>query len=377
MSTRAAWMACIQTVAFVAATTGALGQSGEAGSKAKVTAQRHYELGQVHYKKGEWAAALIEMRAAYELHPDPTILYWNGNIHVQLGHWQKCEEIFRRLLNEGTRPDLKALIAHNLKVCRHQLDLLRPPITINTTPPGASVRINGDSGELTGTTPWQQPLDAADYTVVCRLDGFEPLHDNFTVHEGVSGSRHYVLRPLPPPGTLKLDVGVAGTEIVVDGTSVGHSPLAEEVTLAPGPHEVELRGAGCAVEETVPIHPGHTSTLVRCQPPPPEPEINLWAWSLVGAGVVLNATGLVFTHRELAAWDDFERAASVGEQREHRDAIESNTRVARVAYGLGGAALAAGTVWLLLDKKRDRDKERAPPVAVAPAAGGAVVEFRF
>jgi hypothetical protein len=100
--------------------------------------------------------------------------------------------------------------------------------------------------------------------------------------------------------------------------------------------------------------------------------------ALGGAGLAAVGAGVWFHHDVLYFEDRSHRctltAPCTGAQVMHWDDRGHTASVlAVVAYAAGGAALVGGTVLYLLGRRRDAE----PPIAVAPAPGGALVTAGF
>jgi hypothetical protein len=103
------------------------------------------------------------------------------------------------------------------------------------------------------------------------------------------------------------------------------------------------------------VAPGHDAVrplhvafgkLLEALPPAPGPRpAHVAAWTVAGVGVAALATGVVFTLSAREAADRAGRATDLDAQIRARKDWESKRRGAGLAYGAGGALLAAGLVW--------------------------------
>ena len=68
--------------------------------EATAQAKARYETGVLKYNVGDFASALENFKAAYELHPDPALLFNIGQSHRLLGHTQDAIYAYRAYLRE-------------------------------------------------------------------------------------------------------------------------------------------------------------------------------------------------------------------------------------------------------------------------------------
>jgi PEGA domain-containing protein len=134
--------------------------------------------------------------------------------------------------------------------------------TIQTTPPGLAVRIDGRES---GVTPLTMSLAPASYAVQV---GTGVRRRDLTVNVSAGSSVLQQLElpaadPLPVAtgGGLLIETEPSGQTITVDGIGRGQTPLTVS-DLRPGNHDVVVRGAGGTVRRTVNIKAGETVSLV-------------------------------------------------------------------------------------------------------------------
>jgi hypothetical protein len=126
------------------------------------------------------------------------------------------------------------------------------PVEIRTDPPHADVSLEGRSCK---PPDCRFDLPPREYTVVARLDGYQPVESVIRVESAaVPGVLTLTLDPEPPPtlpvgsgrGTLMLRGGVAGARVVIDGVPYGLTNSAGEfrTMLGAGAHDVRVEKAG-------------------------------------------------------------------------------------------------------------------------------------
>ena len=130
--------------------------------------------------------------------------------------------------------------------------------------------------------------------------------------------------------------------------------------------------------------PTPTPTPAPVPPPAPEPDKSntkrIAGWTLVGVGVASAVAGLAMGLTAKSKSDALEEAAAAHEEWADREADESLARGletgAIVGLAVGGAAVAAGVVLLVLDMTGG-ERESTAWLAPAPSSTGAVVTAGF
>ena len=157
-----------------------------------------------------------------------------------------------------------------------QLETLPGSLTLNSSPSGASILINGVDY---GTTPYsRESIEAGDYTVQMSLPGYDTIEQSVTVHPGEPMTRTFTLEP--NTGNLILSVNPPGMNIYLDGKFICRTEAesksrdtSKRVTLkniASGKHTITVsnKNAKPAVQNiTVTVGKGQTL---------PVDELNAW-----------------------------------------------------------------------------------------------------
>jgi formylglycine-generating enzyme required for sulfatase activity len=141
----------------------------------------------------------------------------------------------------------------------HRVDLLPDwsPVTVNSTPAGATVAVDG---KTMGATPLRMELAAGTYDVVLNLVGHRPWQTRLTV----LADRPQVIQDVvlqPALASLKLSSTPSGATVLAGTRYVGLTPLS--IALTPGSvHTLQLSKPGYqAVERQVTLEPGTQERL--------------------------------------------------------------------------------------------------------------------
>jgi hypothetical protein len=109
-------------------------------------------------------------------------------------------------------------------------------------PAGVPVYIDGAPVVSGASEPFALPVGR--YTIRATAADYLPFEQQITVTEGQTVELAVTLVALPTFGTVSVTVTEAGAEVVVDGSGVGTTPLAEPLRLGTGRHLVEVTKEG-------------------------------------------------------------------------------------------------------------------------------------
>ena len=116
-------------------------------------------------------------------------------------------------------------------------------LSVESTPPGAIVTVNGQSR---GVTPFEMPgLAAGEYEVRVELRGYEGKTQTVILSEAEPRAevRPVLTRAAPATGTADILSTPFGATVSVDGASAGQTPLLQ-LKLKPGTRKIEVAKDG-------------------------------------------------------------------------------------------------------------------------------------
>jgi hypothetical protein len=117
-------------------------------------------------------------------------------------------------------------------------------VAVTTTPPGASVKINGQQN---CTSPCQLPLAPGDYQVTAFLDGYEAAASGMTIAKGQpNASVALTLDALPQ--TIRILTDLPQGKVALDDQPPADLQEGQVVLdkVPPGPHTLKVTGPGAA-----------------------------------------------------------------------------------------------------------------------------------
>lgn len=117
------------------------------------------------------------------------------------------------------------------------LSPLPTAIDVTTTPPGATLQIDGAKA---GTTPWTATVTPGSHKLTVTLRGYKSAKDTVKVKRGETVTRDFTLEPERVKWTL--ESVPSGAAVTVDGKAAGKTPLRD--TIAIGEHLLVLKADG-------------------------------------------------------------------------------------------------------------------------------------
>jgi len=175
---------------------------------AKANARKLLDGGDGFLKRGDYYAkkrkpndataqyerALAAYTKAYELVPNPKILFPIAIAEQKLGRWALAARDFRKFLNQVPEGDAKmrADATTRLEAVKAKVGVLA--IVVNAEEAEVSL-----DGTVIGTAPLVEPLflPAGEYTLSFTANGYQPLEQQVSIEDGSESERTFELTPIP------------------------------------------------------------------------------------------------------------------------------------------------------------------------------------
>src|SRR4051794_19721012 len=195
-------------------------------------ADLQFTVGAEAYGKGEFTVALEHFLASNRLVPNRNVMFNIARAYEQLGRYPDAY----RYYIDATRGDaVEARLQRDVAAALARIGSRVAVLTIETTPPGATIYLDRRDLGSVGTSPAQPRVRPGSYTVIAELPGFEPA--TLTgVAIAVGDARPVRLELTRILGQVEL-AGQPGTRVRIDdehGVVVGVLPCT--LALPPGPH---------------------------------------------------------------------------------------------------------------------------------------------
>lgn len=310
-------------------------------AKQLIAEGKHYEAAELYRK----ALRLFE-------HPD---LFLNlAQAELELREYQSaysaCTKALQSpLLTPGKRREASQCVAEAQK------KMNEIHAVINTYPPKAQVRIDGQS---VGETPWSGQLAPGRRQFDFSLEGFERATRSLNAVPGAQVKLTVRLIPEGMGGVVTFRTTPPGASVMIDNEFIGKSPITS-FPISKGSHSLQIVLNGHLPEnQQIYIGEGGNEEFSFYLKPlrGRVSATDLWpAWGLISTGILTGALGGYFGYRALDARDNARTLAlqdgtALGYQEyrlQVRD-MENAAQTADILWVTSGVMLTSGTLWWLI-----------------------------
>jgi len=310
---------------------GAPAQQAEPTKEAKEEASRRFKRGIELFGEGDYRAALIEFRRAYELAPNYNVLYNIGNVYFQLQDYANALVSFEKYLAEGGANidgKRRADVEKDIEKLRTRV----ARVEIVTSVPDADVTVDDVP---VGKTPFAKPLivNPGRHRIVATKEGRTSAARTIEV---ASFDAEKVTLDMPELAAKPSETGTVPTAL----------PTATATSTAP------------------------TSTGPVTPPPPPPKSIPWAGWGVTGAlavGAIATGALALSKNSELADLRTLQAGETPPTKQQLTDAASTTSTFALVSNIFTGAAVVAGVVTLVFTIRSP-----SPPADTTPPKTGFV-----
>jgi hypothetical protein len=247
-------------VVLAATAPGWRASAAEPSPSAKAEARDRFSQGLRLFEKGENTAALAEFQRAYELIPNPVVLYNIGLVYAAMERPVEAVDALDKFLAVGG-PSVTSEQGQRARKTRDEQAARVAEVEIVINKP-ASVDVDGVE---IARTPLAMPLrlSSGAHVISVQAPGYLAAHREVTLAGQVKQTLTFDLLPVESNlAHLTLAVSVPGADVIVAGKPVGKSPLAASVAVPPGDVIVEGRRAGYrSAARTIHVDEGSNGSL--------------------------------------------------------------------------------------------------------------------
>jgi tetratricopeptide (TPR) repeat protein len=282
----------------------------------RTRARQLYAEGQALFQAGQYAQAEASFRAAYSAVPNPVVLRAIAAAQERQGNNSGALASYTQYLRDSPNASDRAEVERRIQELGNQPGV----VTISSTPPGASVVIDGsDTGQV---TPANISVGAGQHTLELRLTGYTPVTQSFNV---TSGARLRLEASLQQGGG-------GGVDVFGEGGGDGQDGYGESEG-------------------------------------PPEPSAGVWVTAGIAAlGLV---SGTVFGFLALSEQSNFDATPT----NETADRGELFALIADISFGVAGAAAITAIVLYIVEASMGSEEASASNFQLTPwgnAQGGGI-----
>jgi hypothetical protein len=220
-------------------------------------ARQRFQRGGQFYQDSDWAHAIEEFRAAYELWANPVILFNLAQAYRRDGQLTQATETYNRYLE--TAPNLTPTQRNEVSEAIREISENRSVVTFEVEPAGAQVTLNGRD---LGQSPIARNVEVlpGEYRVHVELANHEARDESFTI---AAHDQHLVnvrLRPVAQNSQLAINVSPNDAHILIDGEDSGTGHAQRQVR--PGQYQITVTQEGFVEEtRTVTVAPLRTESV--------------------------------------------------------------------------------------------------------------------
>jgi len=200
-------------------------------------AKAFFVEGRTRYAAGDFAEALEAFRQANTLAPHPLMLFNIAQVYESMDDLPAAIEQYRQYLATG--PDDAQAVKGKVGALQATLEGW-PAVTVETMPPGASVRVGAAANPSRGESPLTLRLPPRGHTFHLSLAGHEDVQRPVQLEDGGRSTLTVAMVPIKP--ILRVVTTPPGARVTVDGEAVGPAPVDRAVDGGQRTVRIELDG---------------------------------------------------------------------------------------------------------------------------------------
>ncbi len=213
-----------------------------AGVEPTVDEAERFDRGLSLFEKGDNAAALAEFKRAYELIPNPVVLYNMGLVYAAMNRPVEAADALGRYLAQAGERTSAEQRRHATQVRDEQAARVARVLVVTDHP--ATIQVDGVEA---GRTPMAEPLPLSSgaHTIAALAPGFQPTRRGLPLAGQMSETVTLTLLPTESGAAhLAISTSLPGAAVWINDQRVGTTPLPASLAVAPGDVRVELKRDG-------------------------------------------------------------------------------------------------------------------------------------
>jgi hypothetical protein len=281
-------------------------------SSVRQRAKRLYEDGLTAYRGGRYSEAVDKLLEADHVMPNAAFSYNIALVYEAMGDMRSALRWLRSYLRQSEQGTGEQATVAKVRKLEAELQAKGlQQVSILSTPPGATLKIDGNA---LGITPFTTEITPGRHQISLSLNGYD------------AADQAIELRP-----DRSMDVEIALVASKVEPTAVAPAPAPPE-----------------------PVKPTVVSTPIVTPPPISDrhsPRVKPWTWITIGAGAALFGGAIVYEVKRRDAEDRAAHASQADYQTRY-DQIAAPQTTARAFVIAGSVVMTTGLVLLTVDLTR-------------------------
>jgi hypothetical protein len=157
-------------------------------------AKEHFLKGKALVEEGAWKKAIIELKASYELNPNPVVLYNIGICYDELTRYAEAVEYYSLFLEEAGDKFKEVMPEVQLRV--DELSKFLGILKLQVNVEGAEIMLDGN---LMGLTPLEElTIETGEHDLVIRKQGYHEIARKVTIVSGQTVELAFTLKQDEP-----------------------------------------------------------------------------------------------------------------------------------------------------------------------------------
>lgn len=349
------------------------------------------EEGNAAFKAGRYKEAATLFRQAFEIDPRGNLLYNVAVCYEKAGDKVVALKFYEQYISAVPGAPNRPQVQRHIVALKASLADKYVEIEITTAPPKAYVFVDTKAQGTLGATPITFKLLPGSYTLMIEREGYESIREPLEVVEGNPAKLEFKMLDSAKVGSVRLRIPEKGASVIVDGESVGISPLKDPLRLPQGPHEISVLKPGFTPwKKNVNVF-ANQNTIVTVNFNEEQSladgdldeggaqDGRLWAYVTMGVGVALIGGGVFTGLSAQSLHDDLSSKRANNELVAQSDIELGNSLVTSTNILLitGTLALAGGATWWYLSGDADEPDGEILTGGLMPTPdGGAVFHLK-
>jgi hypothetical protein len=175
----------------------ALTPEEQAQAQKEADAKEHFLKGKALVEEGAWEKAIIELRASYELNPNPIALYNTAICYDELTRYAEAVTYYTLFVEQAGEKYKEVLAEVQARI--KELSTFLGTLKLTVDPPGAEVRIDGSVAGVAPLSPIT--IETGEHELSVTLDGYKDIETKVVIVSGQTKELALTMAK-PPPVTV-------------------------------------------------------------------------------------------------------------------------------------------------------------------------------